>query len=68
MVGNVLFYDASVGMYMGIMYANSTTTINPSYIAGSGASTVMNTTTPFTWTTSDTVYVKGRYRMTTRYS
>lgn len=57
-----LFVDASPGdIYFAVGYQAAAGTIG-CYISGtSGKATAPTTTTPFTWTTSDSIYVRGTY-------
>lgn len=58
----VLFVDASPGdVYFAVGYQAAIGTIG-CYISGtSGKATAPTTTTPFTWTTGDSIYVRGTY-------
>ena len=69
MPAQCLLFDASVGLVLGVALVNGTTAVYPSYLSSlAGAATSVNTTTPFTWANGDAIWIKGRYRMTTRYS
>lgn len=64
-LGNAQFYDQSTGaVNKGIFVYNSTTAGNAQYFNVSGSlivATNMGTTTPFTWATSDEVFITGTY-------
>lgn len=69
-LANVTLLDASVGYYPGHVSPTSSTAYNiyalntaSTYIAPAGISS----TVPFTWITTDGIFVMARYRMANRY-
>lgn len=55
------FIDASGSHYTAFAYLNSTTTVELAILGSSGVYTTPSTTTPFTWTTSDSLMAAGWY-------
>ncbi len=60
------YVDGGVARYAGIATSNA---LGSLFLQVFGAAyTGLTTTTPFTWGAGDHIHVRGRYRMTTRYS
>lgn len=56
------FWDASASAYyLAVAYLSSTTNATLAMPGTNGVRTILSTTLPFTWTTSDQIIVGGRY-------
>jgi hypothetical protein len=68
--GGCQLFDANVGTYPGGISSSTTTALNVWAFSASGtylAYAALSSTVPFTWATTDAIYVSVRYQMDNRY-
>lgn len=60
--------DTGIARYQGLAATSTASTLALVIFTGGASVALVTTTTPFTWGATDSITVRGRYRMTTRYS